>query len=220
LNGEPLHEKPIRQVLNKLAVKYHIHDEQGHLFHFRLQAFRHAKALELLRQGMPLMRVQQWMASVSPEMTQIYAKMLDDLVRVQWEKTVEHGVVQFKDGQPFSLAGDQLLPGRGSVPFDPEGIREPRQLVKMALGSCLKTATFRCTFGGLPCFHCPAYVLTGEDLPALETYEQQLCEHIERGKQTGNAHWIAVNQQALEERVRPALVLLRQGPRGCNGLSP
>jgi len=68
-----------------------------------------------------------------------------------------------------------------------------------------------CKFVELPCFHCPAYVLTPEDLPALEAYEQQILERIEIGKQAGNTHWIDVNQKNLDERVRPAIALLRQG---------
>lgn len=99
----------------------------------------------------------------------------------------------------------------GENGFDPERVREHRQNVKLALGSCLKTAKIMCKFVELPCFHCPAYVLTPEDLPALEAYEQQILERVKIGKQAGNAHWIEVNQKNLDERVRPALALLRQG---------
>ena len=99
----------------------------------------------------------------------------------------------------------------GENGFDPERVREHRQNVKMALGSCLKTAKIMCKFVELPCFHCPAYVLTPEDLPALEAYEQQILERIEVGKQAGNVHWTLVNQKNLDERVRPAIALLRQG---------
>lgn len=60
-------------------------------------------------------------------------------------------------------------------------------------------------------FYCPAYVLTPDDLPALEAYAQQILERIEIGKQAGNAHWNLVNQKNLDERVRPAIALLKQG---------
>jgi len=99
----------------------------------------------------------------------------------------------------------------GSNAFDPERVREHRQNVKMALGSCLKTAKMVYKFVELPCFHCPAHVLTPDDLPALEAYEQQILERIEIGKQAGNGHWTQVNQNNLDERVRPAIALLRQG---------
>jgi len=155
--------------------------------------------------------VQQWMAHASPEMTLIYAKILDETMRTQWEKTVQQGIVQFNDGKPEYVQGSKLQPMTGSNAFDPERVREHRQNVKMALGSCLKTAKIMCKFVELPCFHCPAYVLTPEDLPALEAYEQQILERVEIGKQAGNVHWTLVNQKNLDERVRPAISLLKQG---------
>ncbi len=54
-------------------------------------------------------------------------------------------------------------------------------------------------------------VLTPDDLPALEAYAQQILERIEIGKQAGNIHWTLVNQKNLDERVRPAIALLKQG---------
>jgi hypothetical protein len=54
-------------------------------------------------------------------------------------------------------------------------------------------------------------VLTPDDLPALEAYSQQILERITIGKQAGNAHWTEVNQKNLDERVRPAIALLKQG---------
>ncbi len=201
----------IQQRLNYLANKYQIRDEDGSIFHFRLHAFRHAKAVELLNNGMSLVMVQQWMAHASPEMTLIYAKILDETMREAWEKTVRQGIVQFNDGKPEFVPGKKLLPMAGANAFDPERVREHRQNVKMALGSCLKTAKIVCKFVELPCFHCPAYILTPEDLPALEVYEQQILERIEIGKQAGNAHWTLVNQKNLDERVRPAIALLKQG---------
>ena len=54
-------------------------------------------------------------------------------------------------------------------------------------------------------------MLTSDDLPALETYEQQILERIEIGKQASNAYWIEVNQKNLDERVRPVIAMLKQG---------
>ncbi len=211
LKGNPLKANGIRDALNRFAAKYQIRDEQNAIFHFKLHAFRHTKAVELINNGMSLILVQQWMAHASPEMTHIYAKILDDTMRQTWEKTVQQGIVQFNDGKPAFVSSKKLLPMAGSDTLDPARVREHRQNVKMALGSCLKTAKIVCKFVELPCFHCPAYVLTPEDLPALEAYEQQILERIEIGKQAGNAHWIEVNQKNLEERGLPAIALLRQG---------
>ncbi len=211
VRGNPLGVRGVRQALDRLTDKYQIRDEKGELFRFGLHAFRHTKGVELLNHGMSLVMVQQWMAHASPEMTLIYAKILDETMRTQWEKTVQQGIVQFNNGKPEFVPGKKLLPMADTNAFDPERVREYRQNVKMALGSCLKTAKIMCKFVELPCFHCPAYVLAPDDLPALEAYAQQILERIEIGKQAGNVHWIEVNQKNLNERVRPAIALLKQG---------
>ncbi len=95
--------------------------------------------------------------------------------------------------------------------FDPARVRDYRNNTKLPVGNCVKPPKLICKFTELPCFHCPAYVLTPEDLPALEAYEQQLLERIEIGKQASNAYWIEINQRNLDERVQPAIALLKQG---------
>jgi hypothetical protein len=69
--GDPRSGKGLNLALNNLARKYQIQDDQGKIFHFRLHAFRHTKAVELINNGMSLVMVQQWMAHASPEMTLI-----------------------------------------------------------------------------------------------------------------------------------------------------
>jgi hypothetical protein len=173
---------------------------------------RHTKGIELVNNGMSLTMVQQWMAHASPEMTIIYAKILDETMRIQWEKTLQHGIVQFNDGKPSYLSGKKMLtvlPEQQA--FDPERVRDYRNNTKLPVGNCLKPPKLICKFTELPCFHCPAYVLTPEDLPALEIYEQQLLVRIEIGQQASNAYWIEINQKNLEERVRPAMAMLKQG---------
>jgi len=156
--------------------------------------------------------VQQWMAHASPEMTLVYAKILDETMRTQWEKAVRHGIVQFTEGKPEYVPGKKVLTVLNEPQaFDPERVRDYRTNLKLPLGNCLKTPKLICKFTELPCFHCPAYVLTPDDLPALETYEQQILERIEIGRQANNAYWIEVNQKNLDARVRPAIALLKQG---------
>ncbi len=209
--GDPLHANAINQALNVLATRCHITDEQGQIFHFKSHAFRHTKAVELINNGMSLVMVQQWMAHASPEMTLIYARILDETMRARWEKAVQHGIVRFEEGKPEYVPGKKLLPMAGSNTFDPERILAHRQNVKMALETCAKTAKIVCKFVELPCFHCPAYILTPDDLPALEAYEHQILERIEIGRQAGNSHWTEINQRNLDEPVRPAMALLKQG---------
>ena len=210
-NGDPLEGCAVRRQLNALAATYQIRDEQGALFHFRLHAFRHNKAVELINNGMSLVMVQQWMAHTSPEMTLVYARILDETMHTQWEKAVRQGVVQFTEGKPALVSGKKMLTVISqSQVFDPERVRDHRANMKLPLGNCVKPPKLICKFTELPCFHCPAYILTPEDLPALAAYEQHLLERMEIGKQAGNAYWIEINQRNLEERVRPAMAMLKQ----------
>ncbi len=210
--GDPLDGTSIYKVLNVLAEKHHIKDDQDRIFHFRLHAFRHTKGIELVNNGMSLTMVQQWMAHASPEMTIIYARILDETMRAQWEQTLQHGIVQFNDGRPEYVAGKKMLTGLNEQQaFDPKRVRDYRNNTKLPVGNCVKPPKLICKFTELPCFHCPAYVLTPQDLPALEAYEQQLLERIEIGKQANNAYWIEINQKNLDERVRPAIAMLKQG---------
>jgi integrase len=210
-NGEPLNARSVGQVLNRFAARYQIRDEKGELFHFRLHAFRHTKGVELVNNGMSLVMVQQWMAHASPEMTIIYARILDETMRTQWEKAVQHGIVQFNEGKPEYVPGKKILTVLNEPQaFDPERVRDYRSNTKLPVGNCVKPPKLMCKFTELPCFHCPAYVLTPEDLPALETYEQQILERIEIGKQASNTYWIEVNQKNLDKRVWPAIAMLKQ----------
>src|SRR5437588_6854461 len=212
LMGDPLNARSVGEMLNRFALRYQIKDEKEEIFHFKLHAFRHTKGIELVNNGMSLLMVQQWMAHASPEMTLIYAKMLDETMRTQWEKAVQHGIVQFNEGKPEYVPGKKMLTVINEPQaFDPERVRNYRANTKLPVGNCVKSPKLICKFTELPCFHCPAYVLTPDDLPALETYEQQILERIEIGKQANNAYWIEVNQKNLDERVRPAIAMLKQG---------
>ncbi len=42
-------------------------------------------------------------------------------------------------------------------------------------------------------------------------YLEAFLERIEIGRQANNAYWIEVNQKNLDERVRPAIAMLKQG---------
>jgi len=99
----------------------------------------------------------------------------------------------------------------GEDAFDPCRVRPHRLNVKLPLGTCTKTEKIVCRFFELPCFHCPAYVLTPADLPALEAYEQEVVARITLADAHGNALWAGFNRQNLDARIRPALAMLREG---------
>jgi integrase len=209
--GRPLLEKQVANALNRLAQRHEIRGEDGRIFHFKAHAFRHSKAVELINNGMPLASVQQWMGHLSPEMTMLYARIQSDTLRRQWEKTTANGIVRFDDGRPEYLDGRRALTVLGDDAFDPLRVRDNRINVKLPLGTCAKTDKIICRFFELPCFHCAAYVLTPDDLAALEAYEREVIARIELAEANGNNLWAEFNRQNLDTRIRPALALLRRG---------
>lgn len=211
--GKPPTTRGINIAFQRLARQYEIKGEDGNIFWFHTHAFRHTKAVELLNNGMSLIMVQQWMAHVSPEMTLIYAKILDDTMHKQWEQTVKQGAVCMgpEGGKPQRVEGRKVLDVLNSNALDVERVREHRIAVKLPIGNCCKTPKIICRFVELPCFNCPAYVLTPDDLPALEAYAEQIRQRIEIGKKAGHIHWVEANQKLLEEKALPSIELLRQG---------
>jgi len=185
--GKPPTTCGINKAFQRLARQYEIRGEDGNIFWFHTHAFRHTKAVELLNNGMSLVMVQQWMAHASPEMTLIYAKILDDTMHKQWELTVQQGAVCMgpEGGKPQRVEGRKVLDVLSSNALDVERVREHRIAVKLPIGNCCKTPKIICRFVELPCFNCPAYVLTPDDLPALEAYAEQIRQRVEIGKKAG-----------------------------------
>jgi integrase len=93
LQEEPLCASGVNHALNRFAENYHIQDEQGNIFHFRSHAFRHTKAVELINNGMSLVMVQQWMAHASPEMTLVYAKISEIVLKYFASRSKNKGFV-------------------------------------------------------------------------------------------------------------------------------
>jgi integrase len=211
--GRPMSTRGVNRAFQELAQKYSITGEDGKIFHLHTHAFRHTKAVELLNNGMSLVMVQQWMAHASPQMTLVYAKILDDTMHKQWEQTVKQGAVCMgpEGGKPQRIEGRKVLNVLSSNALDVERVREHRIAVKLPIGNCCKTPKIICRFVELPCFNCPAYVLTPDDLPALEAYAEQIRQRVEIGKKAGQTHWVEANQSLLEQKVLPSIDLLQQG---------
>lgn len=95
--GHPYGAKNISESINRLAERREIINEEGTIYHFKNHAFRHTKGIELINNGMNLLHVQKWMAHASPEMTLVYAKILDTTMRKSWEEATKQGLFRVDD---------------------------------------------------------------------------------------------------------------------------
>ena len=198
----------IREGLAKLTANGNIRDEMGNLFYFKTHAFRHTKAVELINNGMSLLHVQQWLAHLTPEMTLIYAKILDSTMRKEWEQAFAKGAARINmQGQPKAMSTEQL---RTEQEIEWEHIRHNLDAVRLPNGYCFKPKKAHCPPQETPCYTCHHFCTTPDFLPQFEHEERDLRELIALGEKAGSEIWVERNTQKLQ-RVLPVIQVLKQG---------
>lgn len=200
--------KRISEALNKLAQKYDIVDDQGNLYYFKLHAFRHTKGVELINHGMSLVHVQKWMAHMSPEMTLVYAKVLDTTLRKSWEQAVQNGLFRITDSGHLKQVDISGIDNEDLIEW--EYIRYNLDAVRMPLGFCMKPKKQECFTQLNPCLTCRNLCTTPDFLPQYESEIRETKMLIERGKAQGREVWVEKNLHLLE-RYEEIVAVLRTG---------
>lgn len=198
----------ISEALNKLAQKFSIVDDLGNLYHFKLHAFRHTKGVELINNGMSLVHVQKWMAHMSPEMTLVYAKVLDTTLRKSWEQAVKNGLFKITASGKLKQIDISGIENEDLIEW--EYIRYNLDAVRMPLGFCMKPKKQDCFTQLNPCLTCRNLCTTPDFLPQYELEIQETKMLIERGKAQGREVWVEKNQHLLE-RYEEIVTVLRSG---------
>lgn len=198
----------VSEALNRLAQKYNIVDDQGNLYHFKLHAFRHTKGVELINHGMSLVHVQKWMAHMSPEMTLVYAKVLDTTLRKSWEQAVQNGLFRITDSGQLKQVDISGIDNEDLIEW--EYIRYNLDAVRMPLGFCMKPKKQECFTQLNPCLTCRNLCTTPDFLPQYESEIQETKILIERGKAQGREVWVEKNLHLLE-RYEEIVAVLRAG---------
>lgn len=206
--GLALSADTFRDVLDAFSKKAGITDEAGHIFHFKAHAFRHTKAVELINNGMSLFHVQKWMAHLSPQMTMVYAKLLDPTMRRAWEEAFARGAVRIDAaGVPRSVDPQQLA---GEQEIEWEHIRHNLDAVRLPNGYCFKPKKANCPTQETPCYTCHHFCTTPDFLSQFEREEREMRALIELGEKAGSEIWVERNTQKLG-RLLPVIQVLRQG---------
>lgn len=197
--GKPIHGSRIAYTLNQLAKKHQIQAEDGTIFHFKVHAFRHAKAVELINNGMPLTYVQQWLAHLSPEMTIIYARLLDTSMHRKWEEAMAQGAVRISvESHPYTVETATLL---RENELELAHVKAHLDAIRLSNGYCFKHKTFDCPAATSPCYTCPMFVTTPEFLPQFEQEVRDTMFQIELGEAAGRTHWVDANQRKLTKLI-------------------
>ncbi len=193
--GRPLLAKAVSNALNRLAGACEIRGPDGQIWRFKTHAFRHTKAVELINNGMPLIYVQQWLAHLSPEMTQTYARLLDDTMRRRWEETMGKVVVRLgAAGAAETIDPDVLIDEDtlelGHIRHNLEGCRLPN-------GWCFKPRSMECPASRIPCLTCSAFATTSDFLPQFEHEVRQTEDAIAVAEQVGHERMAEANHRKL-----------------------
>ncbi|WP_249870733.1 tyrosine-type recombinase/integrase [Oceanobacillus saliphilus] len=175
--GLPISPNAVSKSLNRLAKLYNITDNNGNVYHFKNHAFRHSKGVELINNGMNLLHVQKWFGHSSPEMTLNYAKVADETLYKEWEKTQESKSklvkVDFEKGGINELDDDTI---------EWEYIRESIEAVKVPLGYCMASKKEGCPYVITPCLTCHNFCTTPEHADEFQNEIKQVQAVINRTK--------------------------------------
>lgn len=198
----------ISDALNRLAQKHNIINDQGNVHHFTVHSFRHTKGVELINNGMSLIHVQKWMAHMSPEMTLVYAKVLDTTLRKSWEQAVKNGVFRITASGHLKQVDISSIEDEDLIEW--EYIRYNLDAVRMPLGFCMKPKKQDCFTQLNPCLTCRNLCTTPDFLPQYEVEIQETKVLIERGEVQGRNIWVEKNQRLLD-RYEEIVSILKTG---------
>jgi len=150
--GKPYSQKWIQNKLNLLAIDYNITDELGNRYHFKNHSFRHTYAIKMLNGGADILTVQELLAHASPEMTMMYAKLLDDTKRKTFEKVVKKGVFRFDEKDKLIEENDGEIP---SDIIDMLYTNHKLNALDTPYGTCMQRKNGKCTYAKQPpCLTC------------------------------------------------------------------
>lgn len=215
--GKAYEQGWVSDQLNLLARRKNITDELGNLFHFKMHQFRHTYAIKLLNNGTDIFTVQELLAHSSPEMTMVYAKLLDETKRKAYEKAVTDGVFSFDlNGNMYEVNKDEEIP---------EEIKEMLWLnhkltaIDNPYGSCRARLNGNCPYaeeppcltcnGGSPCKDL-AVGLSEMDVAKYEIHIQSTSKMVEVAKQYGREEIAQKNQKNLD-RLQDIYNTIKQG---------
>ncbi|OME83181.1 hypothetical protein BK120_14995 [Paenibacillus sp. FSL A5-0031] len=203
--GLPVSKKRISENLNILARKCEILNANGELYWFKNHAFRHRYGVTLINNGMDITIVQQLMAHTSPEMTAVYAKLLSETKRREWEKARRKGAFPSirlsQEGVAVQADLDEQAIENG---IELEWIRHNFDSIRLDHGFCIKSPKAPCDFLKQmiepPCIknNCKSFHV---DQTFAAYYEEQInkMEHdIEIYKKTNRTRSIEFTQIKLE----------------------
>lgn len=203
--GKPFYQRFVSEELNALAIERNIVDESGNIFRFRMHEFRHTYAVKLLNNGADILTVQELLAHATPEMTMVYAKLLDETKRKEFEKVMATGTFEFnQNGVLEQLSADTVNQDILLSIWQNHKINA----IDNPYGTCLARMNGKCPFvTEPPCLSCNngkpckdlAIGLSYLDNEKYLLHIRTIQKTIDLLKQHNRMDMVAKNQQLLEK---------------------
>lgn len=150
--GTPYTQGWMRQKLCDFARKNDITDNEGNIFHFYNHIFRHTYAVRMLNNGVDIVVLQDLLAHASPEMTLVYAKLLDDTKKKAFERAVKNGVFSFDESAKLKEENNGEI---SSDILDMLWTNHKLNAIDTPYGTCLQRTSGKCSFAKQPpCLTC------------------------------------------------------------------
>lgn len=194
--GLPPLGSTVSRNLNKMAFECKIIDNNGEVFWFNNHAFRHRYGVTLVNNGMNIVHIQKLMAHACPEITLLYAELLDQTLRIEWEKAWKNSGLRFNpDGLMQSTEKEQHA---SEIGIELRWIRHNMDSIRLDHGFCIKLPSQHCDFFEStldpPCIKnkCKSFHV---DSTFIDYYEEQINKmenDIEVYKETGRFRSIEI----------------------------
>jgi Phage integrase family len=145
---------------------------------------RHTLATEMLNQGVSQRAIQDYLDHSSPDMTAVYAKLLDSTLRAEFDAYQ----------QRVNIRGERIAVLPADVPDDAVLLKERIARAKQTLpnGYCGLPLQLECPHPNA-CLSCDAFLTDARFRPALEDQLDRTRELIGRARAAGHERVIEIN---------------------------
>lgn len=181
--------------LNQWAREKEIRDDTGRLYHFQSHQFRHSLGMKLINNDVPLEVIARLLGHSSVEMTKVYARKRNSVIREEFERARRKRKTVNYQGQVFT--GDFR-----ANDLDVQMLRKGIRGQTLPVGGCGRILVLgNCDHANV-CLTCQFWLTSTEDLPGLRAFYRKALRLKQRASEVGNP--VVLENQA---RIIPILAL-------------
>lgn len=181
--------------LNEWAREKEIRDDEGRLYHFQSHQFRHSVGMRLINNDVPLEVIARLLGHSSVEMTKVYARKHNSVIREEFERAMRKRKTVNYQGQ--IVTGDFR-----ANELDVQMLRKGIRGQTLPVGGCGRILLLgNCDHANV-CLTCQFWLTSTEDLPGLRAFYRKALRLKQRASEVGNP--VVLENQA---RIIPILAL-------------